>query len=308
MYTDSYFLSPSVVITKVSDNKVQIADHINEFTIEDQNAAFDELIHLIRTTGFTLTDLEQSAQHEVIHEIFSFMLSFGFIQQGKILSKEALHADIKTIQLMNTPDDLKLTALNKKSVNLYGSGYLFERVYDELNRMAYSIQDNPSSDRLESSLIVVCSDSDNVSYFSELNQLSFEKALPVLFASIDKSDVRIGPLVIPEQSSCYQCLLNRMLPNIKYKQEFDGKFSQKNVMLKRQAEPQMYAMYAAFHVISQIVKFNHGVFDLCLLNEVLDVNLIDYDLDVRPVLRDPKCQCCYQKQHQSPKKAARALI
>jgi len=60
-------------------------------------------------------------------------------------------------------------------------------------------------------LLLACSDYANASSFADLNRRAVGQRTRVLFAHLAGERVRVGPLVIPFESPCFECYLARRL-------------------------------------------------------------------------------------------------
>lgn len=138
--------------------------------------------------------------------------------------------------------------------------------------------------------------------------LSIQKEIPSIFANLDGHKALIGPFVVPEQTSCYSCYIHRLSPSLTFIEEASANQRYRGNLVSNQTSPSLYALEASFHVISQVVKFYSDASHLCLLNELLDIDLIDYELNIRPVMRVPRCPQCYSKEFNSPRPAIRNLV
>ncbi|MFT4928334.1 MAG: thiazole/oxazole-forming peptide maturase SagC family component [Phenylobacterium sp.] len=306
-----YFLHPSVNITIISAVKIQISSIQNSITVEDQNTHIDTLTRLLRD-GLNFPEaLEALESVATLMQIFEFLKDNAFLTTEKWQSGDAMPEDLK---LLVTEYDYagKSSGLDPElevsSVNLMGSGELFNRVRHELTALKFNVNCNPLPDALLKGMIVCCYDQPNLNFFEEINLLSMQKALPAIYANLDGHRALIGPLVVPEQTSCYSCYTHRLAPNLRFVEEAAANQRHKGNLASSQTLPSLYALEASFHVISQILKFYNDASHLCLLNEMLDIDLIDYELNIRPVMRVPRCPKCYSTEFNAPRPAIRNLI
>jgi thiazole/oxazole-forming peptide maturase SagC family component len=306
-----YFLHPSVSVTTISVEKIQISSIQNTITIEDQNENICSLINMLRS-GFNFPeDLEKKESASMLEEIFELLKDNNFLTTEQYPSVDAMNEDLELlVSEYNYGGKLELlhSELDLSSVNLMGSGELFNRVKRELEALKFKVCSNPLPDALIKGIIVCCYDQPNLNFFEEINLLSMQKEIPSIFANLDGHRALIGPFVVPEQTSCYSCYIHRFSPNLTFIEEASANQRYKGNLVSNQTSPSLYALEASFHVISQIVKFYNDASHLCLLNEMLDIDLIDYELNIRPVMRVPRCPQCYSKEFNSPRTAIRNLV
>jgi len=308
----SYYLHPSVSITEITDYKTQISHVGHEITVEEQNKNIQEFICQINKSTFPacLNDHENS---DTMLQIFNFFLDHNFITTESINDIDALSSDLKILNNLSFPDfESKSPKLFSKvdcsAVNIFGNGELFDRVKVELEKLEIQVHINPKEDQMGKRIIVCCSDQPNIKLFNEINVMGLEKEVPILFANLDGKKSCVGPFVMPGESSCFTCYTHRLAPNLGFVEEALALQKNKGNIITSKTPQVLYALETSFHVISQIVKFNNQSFHLCLINEVLELDLLDYELDIRPVVRIPHCKSCYSKENLKPVNAVRALI
>lgn len=302
----NYYLHPSVNITMISETKIQISSVNDTFTLEDQNNNVELLIDLLKKgVNFPSPLLE----NEALREIFELLKDNSFLTQEKLELIDAMPLDLSLIsETIKDSLPTQHAKLNTKSINLMGNGELFERVKAELTQLKIKVLCNPLPNDLLPSIIVCCSDKPNFSFFENINSLSIDNNLPALFANLDGSRALIGPFVVPKETSCFTCYTHRIAPNIQFIEEALANQRWQGNIVFNKAAPKMYAMEASFHIISQLFKYYNGSSHLCLINEVLDIDLINYDLTTRPVMRIPNCKKCYAEEYYAPQRAIRNLV
>ena len=253
------------------------------------------------------------ADSAILSEIFDFFLKHHFLTQipAKNLDAMILDLDIQNKALIPDFDTTKprsIEHVDMSAVNVFGEGILFEKVIEELCEQGFLVRQNPSTDETVSGIFICCSDIDDTVLFEKINKLSFEKKMPVLFAQLRSNVALIGPLVVPSETSCYACYRHRAAPHLNFIAEQQALQINKGDLHSSKSIPKVYALAATFHTVSQILKFKSKAYHLCLTNEVLEVNLLNYQFDVRPILRIPHCKVCYASHSVAPKTAVRSLV
>lgn len=308
----AYYLHPSVNITEISPVKTQVAHIGHEITIEEQNENILEFVALVEKSDFPAC-LKTHEKAELFESIFQFFVSHNFITQKKPSDVDALALDLQVLNGIANPEYQQetpklLKEIDFSSVCLFGEGTLLERVYTELSQLGIQVQKNPTPEHMHKGLIVCCSDQPNARVFKEINQLALSRKQPALFANLNGRKGLVGPFVMPNESSCYTCYTHRLAPNVEFIEESQALQEKKGNVVASQASPSLYALATSYHVLSQILKFQNRSFDLCLINEVFELDLLDFEIDVRPVIRVPHCEDCYAERNAMPTSAVRALI
>lgn len=307
-----YYLEPSLNVTVVSPTKVQLSNCANEITLEHQNSNLKDFLGLVDNPNFPACLKEQS-NSDVLNEIFNFFIAHHFLVCKAVENHDALNLDLQVQNKITIPDyettyPKCMKNIDLNTVNVFGEGVLFARVVKELINQSIQVFENPEPDKMGSGILLCCSDRPNAAFFKQINAIANKEKIPALFAQLNSNTAVVGPLVVPDETSCYNCYMHRAEPNINFVEEAAAIQQNKGNLLASKAVPSLYALETCFHVISQIVKFQNRAFHLCLINEVLELNLLDYQLDIRPVIRVPRCEHCYSEKNALPATAVRALI
>ncbi|PKH85433.1 TOMM precursor leader peptide-binding protein [Colwellia sp. Bg11-28] len=307
-----YYLHPSVNITEISVHKIQISHVGHEITIEEQNKNIQEFVGQISKNNFPAC-LKDHKDAEVLDQIFIFFKEHNFITLTEPTRRDALSLDLEILNQISDPDgDTTPPKLFNKvdfsSVNVFGSGEFFNRVCTEFETLKISVNVNPKESEVGSALMVCCSDQPNINLFKEINQIGVKAKLPILFANLNGPKSIIGPFFMPGESSCFTCYTHRLAPNYNFVEEALALQDNIGNIVSSNTSKALYSLESSFHVISQVLKFHNKSFHLCLINEILELDLLDYQLDIRPVLRIPHCKDCYSKENELPNNAVRALI
>jgi bacteriocin biosynthesis cyclodehydratase domain-containing protein len=307
-----YYLHPSVNITEISANKTQISHVGHEITIEEQNENIQEFIRQIRQENFPEC-LKEHHDFESLVQIFDFFLEHKFLANENYTGVDALSSDLQLLNQISDPTGEAVpprlfSKVDCSAVNLFGNGELFDRVHLELEKLNIKVNTNPKLDVIGHCLMICCTDRPNIKLFNEINSMGIENEIPILFANLDGKNSTVGPFVMPGETSCFSCYTHRLAPNWTFVEEAIALQERRGNIVASKTPYSLYALETSFHVISQIIKFHHKSFHLCLMNEVLELDLLDYELDIRPVLRIPHCKSCYSKENNLPHNAVRALL
>ncbi|MBU1308838.1 MAG: TOMM precursor leader peptide-binding protein [Gammaproteobacteria bacterium] len=309
----NYFLHPNLTVTEVSPDKVHLANLAHQITIEGQNQNLKRVLQAIQTG--TLAELlqQQDPDLETFYAILEFLTEHQFASLQSFVVTDKMMLDLALLQVTGQDGELKgplagYENVRPNSVAIFGQGELFSRVVAELRALDFSVLENPEESACERLLLITCSDNLNFTLNKKINALAIARQLPALFAVLNEHIALVGPLVIPGESSCFSCYEHRLAPNMHFVEETIASQFQHGNLIKPRSKPGVYAIAASFQIISQILKFFNRAYEFCLVNEVLEINLLDYATDIRPVLRIPHCPACYSQHRLKPKAAVRALL
>jgi thiazole/oxazole-forming peptide maturase SagC family component len=309
----NYFLHPGLTVTEVSSEKMHLTNHVHQITIEGQNQNLKLVLQAIQAGQLAALLQQQDADTETLHAIVEFLAEHQFTSREAVTTQDRMMLDLALMQSSQQDDVLENSVaqyenLLANSVALFGQGELFNRVATELRALNFAVLENPAEQDCGRRFLLSCSDHPNFNLDKKINALALQQQLPALFGSLHEHVAYIGPLLFPGESSCFSCYEHRIAPNLQFIEETQASQQQYGNVVKASGSPRLYAIAASFQLISQVLKFYNRAYALCLVNEVLEIDLIDYAAEIRPVLRIPHCPACYGHTSQQPKAAVRALL
>jgi len=309
----NYFLHPALSVTEVSSDKMHLTNHIHQITIEGQNHHLKRVLQAIQAGELTDLFQQQAADTEIVQAIIEFLSEHQFIGLQPLALQDRMVLDLALLRSRQQDDVLESSIavyedLMPLGIALFGQGELFNRVADTLRSLNFSVLDNPAEQDCGRRFLLSCSDHPDFKLHNKVNSLAAKLQLPALFGSLHEHVTLIGPMFFPEQSSCFHCYEHRLAANVRFIEETLASQQHYGNVVKASSPPRLYAIAASFQLISQVLKFFNRAYALCLVNEVLEIDLIDYAVDIRPVLRIPHCPVCFSHARQQPKAAVRALL
>lgn len=199
------------------------------------------------------------------------------------------------------------TAIAENRVQVCGTGHLAGAVRTDLTRLSISHNElfDPTAPAV--SLIVLCSDFENHTSFRECNRAAVGAGRPIVFACIAETGIRVGPLVVPNQTSCFECFHHRLRANLAFREEFDA-FVEHNAFLEEagiDSQAEIYARVGSGFVCAQVLHFLLGTTRHCLVDRLLEVSPITVEFLCSQLLRLPRCEVCGHTDDRVPPPAAR---
>jgi hypothetical protein len=106
--------------------------------------------------------------------------------------------------------------ITKLDFHVLGIGHLAAAVRVQLRLRSLSAARGLSRDggdfdvaHAEQSLFLACSDYESSPSFADVNRRAVDHRSPILFARLSDGGVKVGPLVVPLETSCFACRLPR---------------------------------------------------------------------------------------------------
>jgi bacteriocin biosynthesis cyclodehydratase domain-containing protein len=196
----------------------------------------------------------------------------------------------------------KAALIADDEVQVCGSGHLANAVREDLTRLHIQHSDVFDPEAEDVSLIVICSDFENHVSFRERNRAAVSAAQPIFFACIAETAIRLGPLVVPKETSCFECFHHRLRANLAFRDEFDG-FIEHNAFLEESGidgKAGIYARLGSGFVCTQVLHFLLGTTQHCLADKLVEVSPITVELFSSRVLKLPRCEVCGHNDEQAP--------
>lgn len=197
-------------------------------------------------------------------------------------------------------------ALADRLVQVAGDGHLAEAVCAELALLGIPCVGGFDPRRTDIALIVACSDYQNHDAFRNFNRAAVTMGRPMLFACVAETRIRVGPLVVPGDTACFDCFYHRLRANLSFRDEFDS-FVVHNAVLEElgiDSHAGIYGRTLAGFVCAQIVNFLLDAFQHCVADRFVEWGLIDLETTQGRILRLPRCETCGAARH-APAPAAR---
>jgi bacteriocin biosynthesis cyclodehydratase domain-containing protein len=200
------------------------------------------------------------------------------------------------IKLMNSrigllPYPNRLTREVKNILTTSGIGI----IYEWKEEMIFSLKETSQID-----LLVVGLEKFNPRLLKDINKFCIQHSLPWLIIQAPYSaEGIVGPLFIPGETACYECLKMRIKSNIFFYAEFEEfeKWVEKN----KEKVKKFGALEPFWHILAsigalEIVKFISEVHTSQLIGKILTVNFITLEVELHDVLKLPFCATCRKEK------------
>lgn len=314
-------LHPSLRLLPISQDKVQIRLNSDQITLPtvgklvqalagycDGSHSQETVATLLLNDGFDADQIEGLL--ELFHEREYFSSDTG-------ASLDALAAKIEWIgsksRQENDRYDNRLSTFDPAEITVYlpVPGLLSQITATELRALGFQAVESSAPPDSENAIVLVCTDTDDHGFALRQNDEALGKNLPALYAALTDSCARIGPFVLPKETSCFACYHHRLRSNITFHEEFDnlvGVAGHAGSAAPAQAS-RIYALAAASHICAELLKFVHKTTHIALLGRVMEIDLVTYQSSISNILKLPRCtRCGMARAHVSPTRAARNLL
>lgn len=147
---------------------------------------------------------------------------------------------------------------------------------------------------------VAAVDHHRAALLDELNRTAVRTATPWMVGRVQGIDGQVGPLVVPGETSCYDCFRTRRLTNLDDPERFDGYERQG---ADSPGEPlgsfAPYGRVVGGYVALDAINYLASGYGLTA-GRLMNVDLATFEVDVNEVLRLPRCDVCGIDEDETP--------
>ena len=181
-----------------------------------------------------------------------------------------------------------------RNIIILGNDELKSKVREVLGNV-FNIIDIDNIERAH--LIIGIDFCENKSLFKQVDELSQKYNIPFLRALIENETFTIGPLFIPNKSSCYSCYLSRSISNLE-NPKLNNKYREKNALEFDEAYISLIPgtiEILAYNMYSFIWKYFANNLNCEIIGKEYTFNVYNLESSLNPVLKVPGCQVCGNK-------------
>jgi bacteriocin biosynthesis cyclodehydratase domain-containing protein len=318
-------LHPSVEYVVLPEDRIQIRGVNDKITFDSH---FDILISLLKLMEGhqPLNDIREHLcgleGSDELSDIIAFLERKGFLIRKPSDSNRAIEIDLhvshldflRTQNAWHCPKDQNIyetLLFTNHPVIVVGQGSVFEAACSSLSAIDFELMENPDDwDQYPGHLVVACSDFESSQYFCELNRMAVAQRLTILFAHLDEHRIKIGPIVIPYQTACYDCHIERSKLSLVHPAEHEAyarKCDQKRREGARISSP-LLSMLFGYHIADRILRYTGGLVNSTRMSEILVLDTLDNSVETSRVIKIPRCKTCGLNWVSRPTQAIRDLI
>ena len=282
-------LNPAFEIVELSETAIQVFGVNEAFTIADKDRHVRSLLASC-VAGQSEDDLRASLRESLPDgdQLIDFLKSRDILVDVRPLGDvfvDYLGAAAKPLSYLQ-PAPRTAPDLAGARIRLVGTGALADACRRFLPSLGPVLSEDDDPD-----LVLVVSDTIDHVFMRDMNRTHMTGGKPILFAALDRFLVRVGPLVIPNESACFECFHHRLRSQLRFHREFDARVN------GRRWRSQDAISAAAVQIGSTLVGttiagffVQNGV--LGRTNILIEQDLLTNTLANQPILKLPRCPVC----------------
>jgi bacteriocin biosynthesis cyclodehydratase domain-containing protein len=178
------------------------------------------------------------------------------------------------------------TSLNMSSICLVGNGALANECHEAMSALGLNFVDK------DADLTLALSDVMDHASMRELNRGAIANRDTILFASLDRFNIRVGPLVVPGETACFECYHHRLRSQLHFQREFDARTERRHLIGGASAPSSVITRAGAALVCTSVIGFVFQHMSLGRPNVLIEQDLLSNSLLSQPILKLPRCPVC----------------
>lgn len=175
-------------------------------------------------------------------------------------------------------------------IALNGKGAFAREARSILEALGHEIHLNGQFGQAD--LAVVVGDEIDHAGFRQFNRDAVAVKAAAIFGVIDRQLLRIGPVVIPGETACFECHHHRLRSHVRFVDEFDRRAEGRRLRPVEKAEPWLEARIAAALLAMVVSGFAADNLLVGRANEVIELDLLSIACERHPLLKLPRCPVC----------------
>ena len=297
MSTNNLTLHPSLEVISIDEHRIQLLAVSDALTVDDNEQHVRTLIGLCDGTR-TERQIRDSLNRRMDggEALVEFLKSRSFIIDTKLPSPDDFlnHLDYVSRRSRAHSDDRRHGLINKSlQIALHGRGHLFQATTAALTTLGHDVRFNVSECGDDAcDIAVALGDRLDQERFRDLNRRFVERSPISLFAAIDRYRSRIGPLVIPGESACFECHHHRLRAHLQFTDEFDARARQSRDDDDSTHRPWLLARAASTTIAATVMGFVFENSRLGRPNLIVEQNFLTNEIGSHTLLKLPRCPAC----------------
>ena len=143
-------------------------------------------------------------------------------------------------------------------------------------------------------MVVLAEDVTTDAKSRQVNKLCVDSNIPWIGLNMGETRFEVGPLVVPHETACYVCYMNRLNGN---KSHLDEDMTYSNFKNLESDKVTMFTYdtmirVAAGILVWEVVKYLSKVFSCVTTGRVIHFNILNLEMKSHTILKMPKCKVC----------------
>jgi bacteriocin biosynthesis cyclodehydratase domain-containing protein len=308
----------STEIVDLGDGRVQVrvpdGDH---FTIETHGVELAPHLDAMRCGGLTLEAALAAAgsddERQVWEKAAEVLAQRGLLRResDEDPSADCLLASFDYVFRKARAADLRgAPADTVRSVTVSGDGLIADVARRCMATLGLAAGAGGRAADEAPGLRIACCDHDDHEFLREQNEISLREGTMATFVRKSGSRILLGPIVVPHESACFNCYIERVISNIEYIDEFEANVRFASTVRGQRLRDATGLMTGvlAFLVTQHVVFALERIAKVARPGELVAFDLLTSETTRHPVLKLPRCGVCGRGRQGALMRAVRDLL
>lgn len=263
-----------------SKNSAEIVESLNICKLRNQDCSqfVSEVINVLCKRNILI-----NSEDEIPEDAFLQAIDF---------QSRSIRSSFIALQPKVNGDYIRM--INDKFLQLEGQGAIYNAALSVAKDLGYTIVDKDQAETFPNVAVLCCDDSENFKFFRSVNRsYSKQKKRPLIFMYQNDMTIHMGPIVIPGQTACMECVFHRKRSNMRYEKEFDAYVESVADHDGLGNPPSSYAISLASFLLASLLggikSEMHTVIDP---GNIITFNMLSLELEKNSLVRLPRCNVC----------------
>lgn len=301
-----YKLNRFISVKENKNDKIIIKTPLDVIEIKTQNT--DIVIGILDffKAGSSIEELSKKYNYDDINELIINLINKKVLIE-QIEADAGIADKFNLIQQFANINHNNIFDINKKSILIIGNSLTINYLNEDLikvginNLFNFELENN-DKDIEKISKILSINKFDLLIYFNGvynydlckfINKRCLEDNLTFIFGQLKNLNANIGPIIIPNETPCLNCLELRKMNNYEFT-DLEKYFVKQYSNFDNQSifYPKFYYKIISKIISLELYKFYLDYKSCNLVGKELEIDLINYETKYNRVLYNPQCQVC----------------
>ncbi len=254
------------------------------FDIMDGNHTTNQIIDIIKEKDNILNIFDKLVKNNIIY----------FLEEGDTSLRPKLPIQGKGQDIIEREDILfhilsygDIGPITAKYLDRVGVPFKHDHIENKLDIKSLNIS--------ESDFLIFLSSCHKPGITNIINERAMKENLSWVIGQVNGFDAIVGPVIIPNETACYQCFENRLQSNLDdnmYQFYYEGV---KQIDTKTTLDPLIHLVESYICIeLMRLIQFGHSIIN----SRIININIIDFEISINEVLKSPKCDVCSEYRDQ----------
>ncbi|GEM_PF-3930760 len=298
-----YKINRFIVLKEVKNDKVILKTPMDVIEIKSENTGIIiEIINFFKKAA-TIDALINEYNYSDVKELLTNLIDKKIlIEESEI--DENISNTHSFIQQFANVNDSKISDITNLNITILGSSHTIYFLTKDLNDIGFGkvsslVIDDGVEEILKDiyqnkiNLLVYFSDTYSLNLVRTINKKCIEHNIPFVLGYFKNLYAVIGPIIIPNETPCINCLELRKINNYDFT-DLERYYIREYYNLENQSElyPEYFFKGVSKLTALEIYKFYLNKRSCNIIGKELEINLKDYTTRYNKILYNPQCQIC----------------